>query len=799
MAEEINLFKNNDTEKDSQVHLVGSIAGIFFESPDSFFKVVLVDVDENDFDWEEDQIVATGSFADLQEGEAYSFIGRVVNHPKYGQQLQVETYSRAQPTSSDGLITYFSSSVFKGIGKKTAERIVDALGTNAIDMISSDKNVLKDLGLSTKQQDAIYDVISHSDGMEKIIVGLGAYGFGSTIAARIFKKYQENTLSVIEEDPYQLAIDIEGIGFKKADQLARQFGIGFDFASRIDAGILHVINEWYNNTGNTYIISKDLVVQVSNLLEVDGQTVDLEKIADQVIELAKKDRIVGDGDRVYLKWMYNAEVIIAGKIKLLTDQKDVKVPDGLFKKLIRNAEKKINVKYDDTQRKAILNSLESPISIVTGGPGTGKTTIIKGFLQTYADLHELSLDPNQYTDSHFPIMLAAPTGRAAKRITEVTNVPAKTIHRLLGINGNDSLTSDEELELSGGLLIVDEMSMVDVALFKKLIQATDTSVQVVLVGDQDQLPSVGPGQVFHDLIKSGCIPTVKLNNVHRQSSDSTITDLAHAIQKGQLPDDFTQNKSDRSFFATHANQVEDVIEQVVDRAMDRGFSKTDIQVLSPMYRGSAGVDQLNKHLQRIMNPPLQPNPKKIMVRDQEFRIGDKVLQLVNAPENNVFNGDIGEIVGMISKGANQHIIVNFDDTEVTYSKTDWNQLTLAYCISIHKSQGSEFKMIIMPLVNQFSRMLQRNLLYTGITRASSFLILLGEQSAYQTAVEHVASNRKTTLILRLTGNYEEDSSDELDDDQNEKKEESTVKVSIINNNVDPMIGMKGISPYDFMN
>ncbi|GEP20095.1 SF1B family DNA helicase RecD2 [Pediococcus argentinicus] len=812
--EELNLFEDKSITSNqtasNKPELTGTIAAVFFASSDSFYKVMLVDVQSNNFGWDDSQIVVVGDFADTNEEQQYTFTGQLVDHPKYGTQLKVDQYSKTRPSTKQGLIAYFSGSSFKGVGEKAATKIVEQLGLDAIRKIGTDDHALDHIDISQKQKESLYEAIQQSDGMENIVIGLSTYGFGSSLAAKIFHKYHEESLTIVEEHPYQLVSDIAGIGFKRADQIAQQTGIKLDAPERIQAAIITAVSEWSNNTGDTYISAIELIRQSEQLLNTGSLKITPEQIAEQVVEVAKSGNIVGEEDRIYLKKLYYAELDIGRQIEfLINNSTSDDVSDIKISKTIDKVEKQLGVEYDDTQRTALTKAIVEPMTIITGGPGTGKTTIVNGLINLYAKINDISLDPDEYTDQKYPIMLAAPTGRAAKRLNEVTNVPAKTIHRLLGLNGQDDPDeNDVATDISGGLLVVDEMSMVDTELFKLLIMAVPLDMQVVFVGDKDQLPSVGPGQVFHDLISSKKIPTITLDQIHRQKAGSTISDLAYSIQKGKLPDDLEKNQQDRSFFKASAYQVQPLIGQVVQKALDRGFDKNDIQILVPMYRGVAGVDELNRYLQKIMNPVDLSKDKTVTVKNQTFMKGDKVLQLVNSPENNVFNGDIGEISAVVLKDKNHtqpHIIVEFDDNEVTYSQNEWNQLTLAYCISIHKAQGSEFKMVIMPIVHQYARMLQRNLVYTGVTRAESFLILLGERSAFQTAVDHESSNRNTGLLRRLgvEEEYKEHSENKQVSEIIEKEPEEVpsgpLTIDQVNTgSVDPMIGMDGITPKDFM-
>lgn len=412
-----------------------------------------------------------------------------------------------------------------------------------------------------------------------------------------------------------------------------------------------------------------------------------------------------------------------------------------------------------------------------------------------------ALDPKDYQkkDEPFPFLLAAPTGRAAKRMSESTGLPAVTIHRLLGFNGTESFDRDESSPLEGKILIVDETSMLDIWLANQLFKALPEHIQVILVGDEDQLPSVGPGQVLKDLLISERIPTVRLTDIYRQAEGSSIIELAHDIKKGYLPPDVTMKKADRSFIRCHTNQIVQVVEKVALNAKIKGYTARDIQVLAPMYRGPAGIDRLNVLLQEIFNPNPDGSRKEIQYGDVKYRIGDKVLQLVNQPESNVFNGDIGEIVSIFYAKENTEkqdlLLINFEGNEVEYTKQDLNQITHAYCCSVHKSQGSEFPIVILPITRSYYRMLRRNLIYTAITRSKQSLILCGEEDALRMGIERAdEQSRQTTLCQKLQGVI---NSDGLNDHVEQKEtvqflsEEELMKV-------DPMIGMENVSPYDFM-
>lgn len=834
-TESLDLFAAD--RHDQADYVVGTVSAVFFASQDSFYKVMLVKVSETSLDWHEDEIVVTGNFADVKDDVTYRFTGKKVEHPKYGVQFQADNYQNETPTSRSGVIAYLSGDDFPGLGKKTATKIVDQLGTNAIEKILDDSDVLTPLGLSAKVVATLVSQLQTNNGMEQIIIGLNGYGFGSTLAAAIYNRYEAKTLDVIHDNPYQLAEDITGVSFKRADQIATQLGYAADRPERLRAGLLQTLTDLSVANGDTYTTAKPLLANTLSLLE-NARNVRLnpQDIADQLLELAKQQKVVGDDQRIYLKSLYDAEWQIAEHLQRLLQGSDdeQKFSDEAIAKQVRIVEKQADIVYDESQTTALTAAVKAKIMLLTGGPGTGKTTIIRGLVNLYARLHEVSLDINEYKEKPFPVLLAAPTGRAAKRMSESTGLPASTIHRLLGLTGREEdLDAAATKDLEGGLLIIDETSMVDVYLMKTLLRAVPVGMQVILVGDKDQLPSVGPGQVFHDLLASDQLQKIQLDTIYRQGDGSSIIPLAHAIKNGQLPADFTQNQPDRSFIPCHANQVANVIDQIVAKAHAKGFTASDIQVLAPMYRGTAGIDRLNVVLQDILNPRKSERTKEVEFRNQKFRIGDKVLHLVNSPENNVFNGDIGTITGIDLSAKDKklkadQLTIAFEQTEVTYSRNDWNRLTLAYCMSIHKSQGSEFKMVILPMVGQYNRMLQRNLLYTAVTRAADMLILLGEPNAFTTCVTNLSVNRRTTLTMRIQGVLAPDAPVKVDpaatSEAQPVKDEKTVAASgattqtpsadhetptepanyrltpelVLSRQIDPMIGMQGITPEKFM-
>lgn len=770
-----------------------------FHNEDNLYSILKVKIKSTNTTYTDKEGIVVGYFPKLSSEESYTFYGQLKNHPRYGQQFTVDTFVREKPDSVKGVVHYLSSDLFPGIGPKTAQTIVKKLGENALQLILDDPGSLDKVPrLAREKKEVIIKGLQENHGMERIMVQLNEWGFGPQLSMKIYQNYREETLQKLHDNPYRLIEDVEGVGFGRADELGLQLGIEGIHSDRLKAGILYLLNQASLSEGHIFVPTERLLEDVKMLLE-KSQHVEIayDALAQAVIELGEESKIVVEQNRIYMPSLYFSEVGIATKTERLLQstfkgfkKKDIEVA-------LSSVEEDFGVTYAPTQRKAIEMALNHQLSILTGGPGTGKTTVVRAIVELYAELNGLSLDPKEWSKEGkpFPIALAAPTGRAAKRLSESTGLPAMTIHRLLGFTGQD----DEDVEgrpVEASLIIIDETSMLDCWLAHQLFKAVPDDSQLILVGDQDQLPPVGPGQVLKDLLASNRLPVVELQDIYRQADGSSIIELAHAMKDGKTTEDLLNKTKDRSFIPASTDQIPKVIEQVVSSAMAKGFTIRDLQVLAPMYRGPAGIDALNKMIQEMVNANSDGTRKEMVFGDTVYRIGDKVLQLVNQPESNVFNGDMGEVISIFKASENvekkELMIVSFDGIEVTYEKSDLSQLTLAYCCSVHKSQGSEFSMVILPITRGYMKMLRRNLLYTAITRAKNYLILCGDPQAFQIGIERNDDNlRFTTLIERL-------SPDAVAVHVEEGEELELVLSPETIDRIHPLVGMEGVSPQDFM-
>ncbi|MBZ2021162.1 SF1B family DNA helicase RecD2 [Streptococcus sanguinis] len=736
-----------------EFYFSGTIERIIFENPSNFFRILLLDIEDTDAeDFEDFEIIVTGSMADVMEGEDYTFWGSLVQHPKYGQQLKISRYERAKP-SSKGLVKYFSSDHFKGIGVKTAQKIVQLYGEDTedtIDKILAEPEKLTQInGLAAKNREAFVAKLRLNYGTEMVLAKLAAYGIPNKLAFQIQDTYKEETLDIVEKYPYQLVEDIQGIGFKIADHLAEELGIQSDAPERFRAGLVHTLLTQSMERGDTYVEARDLLEHTIKLLESSRQVeLDPSLVADELAHLIEEDKVQNVETKIFENSLFFAEEGIKSNLVRLLEkgEQDCFDADNITA-AIQQVEESSGISYDSIQKEAIRQAINQKVFILTGGPGTGKTTVINCIIAVYAQLR--GLDLRKVND--LPILLAAPTGRAARRMNELTGLPSATIHRHLGMTGDDD-TSHLDDYLDADFIIVDEFSMVDTWLANQLLSNISSQTKLLIVGDADQLPSVSPGQVLADLLQIPTIPQTKLETIYRQSEESTIVTLASQIQKGILPADFTEKKADRSYFEARNEHIPPMIEKIASAAIRSGIPAQDVQVLAPMYRGPAGIDQINNLMQNLINP-VEKDELIFEAPDCQYRQGDRVIHLVNDAESNVFNGDLGYISDLLpakyTDSKQDELTIDFDGNELVYQRSEWYKIRLAYAMSIHKSQGSEFPVVILPITKSSHRMLQRNLIYTAITRAKSKLILLGEKVAFDYAVKNTGTARKTYLIERF--------------------------------------------------
>lgn len=663
-------------------------------------------------------ITITGILPEIEVGVVYDLTGNYVEHPKYGLQFKVESYERPLPIEQEGIIRYLSSSKFPGIGKKMAETIVAALGDDCLKEIKEDPDVLLRVPKITKKQyDSIVKGIQEDDdGLQELVQFMNIHGIGNRNLSKINERYGKDALFMIKENPYRLVEEIDGIGFKTADEIGLSLGFDAKDPKRTHAFLIALLNEMTMNTGDSYI---EREVLKENFLK---KTRGLDVLFEDVLEDCIFSRsIICEEDHIYPKAQHESERTIA---KYLSDFPYVSLPpydQNLFQQYLERIQKENNIVYDASQISAIDSFFQNPFFIMTGGPGTGKTTVVKALVTLFHLLY-----PEE------EIVCVAPTGRAAKRLAELTETKASTIHSLLQWNLNtNEFNKNESDPIHADLLIIDEFSMVDTYLFANLLKASRSVKKICIIGDEDQLPSVSCGSVLRDLIASDQFPLVRLHHIYRQKEGSGVIALAHDINEGMV--DFNKYRQDVSFIETDTVQIKNAVVQIVQSALDKNYTFDDIQVLSPMYATNAGITILNNALQEQFNPPA-PDKREVKHGYMIFREGDKILQLKNQTDDDVYNGDIGTLVEIIESSESEDhkttIVVDFQGSFVEYKPDDFMNITLAYCISVHKSQGSEYPIVIMPFTSQHAYMLQRRLIYTACTRSSRSLILVGEKQAF---------------------------------------------------------------------
>lgn len=679
-------------------------------------------------------ITFTGYFHELNDMDTYLFFGQMVEHPKYGMQFSVTSYERCKPEEKDAIVEFLTSGLFKGIGEKKAKAIVDVLGKDTLQIIlENPDNLILIPGITKTNIDTLHNKLKEYESSYETVLYLSNLGFSTKDSMLIYNYYKDRVKEVIEEDIYQLEYSIYELNFKKIDRIALKNGMAKDSFVRVRAAILYIMEEVSNTYGHSYFYYDEIFQYLPRVLLIS--------ISDEVYKKAMESlivdlMIVNREDRYYLKDMWEAETLIVKRFRLLAHKEDED-----FKNLedkLTEMESVFGISYNEEQRRAILDSIRKNFLIITGGPGTGKTTIMKGIIELYKEVHKLS-----YEKLAERVQLLAPTGRAAKRMSDATLMPASTIHRFLKWQKETNKFQVNEYHKSKAeVVILDESSMVDTLLMASLLRGISANCKVIMVGDSYQLPSVGPGQVLHDLISSSKLPVVELKELYRQGMDSNILTFAYDVRKGEVVDDVFNKEEDLTFIEC---SDDDVISNLMDVSSTfKDLSYKNFQILAPMYKTKCGIDMINQRLQVIFNPK-DKSKKELVVGDVIFREGDKVIELTNMPDENIYNGDIGIISQIVTQPAKK-ITIDFDGNEVTFTAANFNKFRLAYAISIHKAQGSEFDVVVMPIVQGYRKMLYRKLVYTGITRSKKMLYLIGDKNALRQAVNNTSSDIRRTTI-----------------------------------------------------
>ncbi|MEW6375373.1 MAG: ATP-dependent RecD-like DNA helicase [Thermodesulfobacteriota bacterium] len=679
-----------------------------------------------------------GSLSAINQGESLKLVGRWVHSKKFGEQFQVDNYEVTVPATVHGIKRYLGSGLIKGIGPIMADRIVKKFGLDTLDIIEKAPERLSEIyGIGPIRIGMIKKAWEEQREIKEIMIFLQGHGVSAAYSAKIFKQYGNRSIELVKGNPYRLSQDIRGIGFITADKIAKNIGIDPNSLIRAKAGVIYVLNE-LTEEGNVYYPEKGLVKKSMEVLKVDQEI-----ITKAIMELSRGKEIfleeINNGQvhkAVYLTPFYLSEMGIAEGLRRLKDS-PTNIRPIHPEKAVEWVQQKLHIELAEKQKEAVLSAASSKVLIITGGPGTGKTTIITAISRIF---YQLKLR----------ILLAAPTGRAAKRMTEATDWEAKTIHRLLEYSPQKGgFKKDQDNPLEADVIIIDEASMVDTLLMYHLLKAIPSQAHLILVGDVDQLPSVGPGNVLRDMIDSGLFPVVRLTEIFRQTQESMIVVNAHRVNRGEFP--ILKNgekKEPTDFYFIQEEYPEKILNRILSLCSERiperfGFHPIrDIQVLTPMHKGLIGVTNLNIELQKKLNP----DQFGITYGGRTFRLHDKVMQVINNYDKEVFNGDIGWVSRIDQE--DKEMIIDFDGRLITYDFSELDEVVVAYAISVHKSQGSEYPVVILPVTTQHYLLLQRNLIYTGITRAKKLVVLIGTKKALAIAIKNNKPQLRFTQLSR---------------------------------------------------
>lgn len=705
---------------------------ITYQNPENGYSVLKVRVKGYD-----DLVPLVGNLVDVNVGSVLLVDGNWKVDAKYGRQFVAESWEETMPATIYGIEKYLGSGLIKGVGPKFAKRIVQRFGTDTLEIIETDvRRLLEVEGIGRKRVEQIAESWERQKEIKNVMLFLQDHGVNTSFAAKIYKQYGNESIETVKKNPFRLADDIWGIGFRTADQIAQKLGVEKEAFVRLRSGIMYALSNLADE-GHVYGEKEQLISRAAELLEADEAAVVM--TLDQML----KDRdLIQETDAIYLPPFYYAEIGVANKLRRLWEEP---AADRLWIRLtearrrtgnenlsvdVAAVQQSVGMIYDEVQANAIRQAAVSKVMVLTGGPGTGKTTTTQGIIAAFR-AHGLK------------ILLAAPTGRAAQRMTEAAGAEAKTIHRLLEFNPSEGYQKNEEQPLEGDVLIVDECSMIDIVLMNALLKAVPPQMRLILVGDIDQLPSVGAGNVLRDIIDSGCFPVIRLTRIFRQAQSSRIIMNAHRINEGSMPD--ISNGKTTDFFFLQREEPEQVLAEIVRLVKDRlpGYyhvPSAQIQVLTPMQRGIVGAANLNIALQEALNP----RGEGLRRSGSVFRPNDKVMQIKNNYDKEVFNGDIGVVVKVDME--ERTLTVQFDKRPVEYDIMELDELTHAYATTIHKSQGSEYPIVVMPILMNHYVMLQRNLIYTGITRAKKIFVMVGTRKALAYAVRNVTVHKRNTML-----------------------------------------------------
>ena len=733
-------------------YIKGNIRTIIYESDSGFFVGTFKIKETNDEQLQEKLgkvITITGIILDPNLDDNYQLFGKYVRNERYGYQFVIDSYEKIKPEGKDAVIDFLSSNLIKGCGKKTAIKIVEILGEKAIDLIKENKNNLMMVpNMSLIKADKIYQSIIDYSLVDDILINLKKLGFTINEATKIVKKYQDKTMMYVNENLYYFK---EIVSFEKLDRIFKSIHDPYDDV-RLLACTLEAMEYLSSKKGDVYYFKEELIDTLKQQFRLFVDDIMFETI---INELVKKNLVVQNEDKYFLSKLDMMEKEIANMLFNIsnTPHKEFKNFDNKINRL----QEELNVCYNEEQKTAIYKALNNSITIISGGPGTGKTTIVNAITRLYIEYYKLSP-----IEASVSIALLAPTGRASKKLSLATNLKASTIHRYLKWNKEtNDFQVNEYNKNHHKLIIVDEVSMVDTYLFYSLLCGINDDVQLILVGDNFQLPSVGAGLVLNDLVLSKQFSFIALNTIYRQSPNSYIPYLAKEIKEKDLSDDYLLKKDDYNFLKCSSIKIKEMIKEIILRSMEKGIKEDDIIVLAPMYKGENGIDNLNQILQSIINPKSK-DKLEITYFDVIYRENDKVLQLVNNPDCNIYNGDIGHIKKIIfspDKKRDYSILIDFDGNEVIYQKEDLNSIKHAYAITIHKSQGSEFANVILPVCKNYYKMLYNKLIYTGVSRAKNSLVIVGDETSFLMAVNNdYAEKRKTDLLNKITNKFKENDS-----------------------------------------